>query len=221
RRLHDRIEVRTDVPWRLPRRIAVAEEVERDDVVFGQLGCERREVQAVVPHPVEADDPGRALRAPLVEREGHALAPSVSSESGTSSARYSSFSFTSDQMIVPSRSMRKVPRWGAPFASLKTPYALAVMPCGQQSEAKVKSAPICFFHACRAAGGSHETKTISVPASLNASRFSCRSRASSSQTRANRNGWQTRRTFERPRKSDSRTRSEPLTARSNSGAASP
>jgi hypothetical protein len=42
-------------------------------------------------------------------------------ESGTISVRRSSRGVTNDQMIVPSRSMRNVPRWGAPFASLKTP----------------------------------------------------------------------------------------------------
>ena len=78
--------------------------------------------------------------------------------------------------------MRNVPRCGAPFDSLKTPYAFAAAPCGQKSEANVYSAPSSPFHACRAADGSHETKTISVPASRNDWRFSWRSRASSSQT---------------------------------------
>src|SRR6185295_20171340 len=48
-----------------------------------------------------------------------------------------------------------------------------------------------------------------------------RSRASSSHTGVKANGWNTRRTFERPRKSESRTRSGWLIARSNSGALSP
>ena len=48
----------------------------------------------------------------------------------------------------------------------------AAAPCGQKSDANAYSAPSSFFHAWRAADGSHETKTISVPASLNDWRFS-------------------------------------------------
>src|SRR5207247_2643622 len=51
--------------------------------------------------------------------------------------------------------------------------------------------------------------------------FSCRSSASSSQTGVNANGWNTSRTFERPQKSESLTRSPRVTSRSNSGALSP
>ena len=81
-----------------------------------------------------------------------AFVPSACSDSGTSSVLRSSRSFTSDQMTVPPLSIRNVPRCGAPFASLNTPYALAAAPCGQKSDANVYSAPSSRFHACRAGG---------------------------------------------------------------------
>ena len=73
----------------------------------------------------------------------HAPARSVPSDSGTSSVRRVSGSRTSDQMTVPSRSIRNVPRTGAPVVSLKTPYRLAASPCDQKSDANVYSAPSC------------------------------------------------------------------------------
>ena len=69
------------------------------------------------------------------------------------------------------------------------------------------SAPSSCFHAWRGPPVSQETKTTSVSALRKESRFSCRSRASSSQTGVKANGWKTSRTFRRPAKSDSRTRS--------------
>ena len=143
----DRVEVRADVPRGLPRRVAVAEKIRGDDVVAREAHCERREVPPVIPDAMEADNAWRAGIAPLVEREPHPEAASTSSESGTISVRRSSRSITSDQMTVPPRSMRNVPRCGAPFVSLNTPYAFAAAPCGQKSDANVYSAPSSFFHA--------------------------------------------------------------------------
>ena len=80
--LDDRLEMRADVPRRLPRRVAVAEEVGGDDVVARESRRERREVSAVIAHAVEADDAWCSGLAPLVERERHSVA-SASSESGT------------------------------------------------------------------------------------------------------------------------------------------
>ena len=94
-------------------------------------------------------------------------ARSTSSDSGNQLRPPLVVLFTSDQMTVPSWSMRNVPRCGAPVSSSNTPYAFAAAPCGQKSDANVYSAPSSRFHACRAADGSHETKTISVPASRN------------------------------------------------------
>ena len=51
----------------------------------------------------------------------HVSSCSVSSDSGTISVRRVPSSLTSDQITVPSRSMRKVPRIGAPVSSLNTP----------------------------------------------------------------------------------------------------
>src|SRR5262245_32786804 len=110
-----------DVPWRLPWRVSVAEEIHGDDAVSDELRGEWCEVAAVIADAVEADDARRAGLTPLVGRQRHAVVRSESSESGTSSARYSSCSFTSDQTTVPSRSIRNVPRWGAPFSSSNTP----------------------------------------------------------------------------------------------------
>ena len=100
-RLDDRVAVRADVPRRLPRRVAVPEQIGREDVVAGEARGQRREVPPVVADAVEADDPRRAGIAPLVERERHSEAASTSSESGTISVRCSSRSFTSDQITVP------------------------------------------------------------------------------------------------------------------------
>ncbi len=102
-------------------REAVAAEVGREDVVARQRSRQPREVLAVVADPVEADDARCSGIAPLLECERHAVVRRDSSESGTSSVRRSSRSLTSDQMTVPSLSMRNVPRCGAPFVSLKTP----------------------------------------------------------------------------------------------------
>ena len=57
---------------------------------------------------------------------------------------------------------------------------------------------------------SHETRITSVSALSKDGRFACRSSASSSQTGVQAKGWKTSRTFRLPRKSESRTRSEPL-----------
>ena len=51
----------------------------------------------------------------------HTVVCTASSESATSSVRLSSFTFTSDQITLPSLSIRNVPRSGAPVVSLNTP----------------------------------------------------------------------------------------------------
>ena len=117
----DRVDVCPDVPRRLPGRVAVPEKVGSEDVVAREARCELREVTSVVADSVEADDARRAGLAPLVEGERHSVVARTSSVSGTISVRRSSRSFTSDQITVPSWSMRNVPRCGEPFASLKTP----------------------------------------------------------------------------------------------------
>ena len=101
--------------------MAVPEQVDRDDVMVWQLRCESLEVARVVAYAVEADDPRSCLVTPLVKREFHSDEVRASSESGTISVRRSSRSITSDQITTPSRSMRKVPRVGAPISSSKTP----------------------------------------------------------------------------------------------------
>ena len=85
--LDDRVAVRGDVPRGLPRRVPVAEEIGREDVVLPERRGERREVAAVVADAVEADDAECSRRAELVERERHSGAASTSSESGTISSR--------------------------------------------------------------------------------------------------------------------------------------
>src|SRR5258705_7237918 len=49
-RLDDGVDVGADVPGRLPWRVAVAEQVDRDDMMVGQLGGESCEVSSVVPN---------------------------------------------------------------------------------------------------------------------------------------------------------------------------
>src|SRR5262249_53872680 len=146
-RLEDRAAVRADVPRRLPGGVAMAEQVGREDMESGKLPGERREVSSVVANAMEAHDTGSSLLAPLVERRRPAVGCSVASDPGTISVRRSSRSSTSDKMMVPPRSMRNVPRCGAPFSSLKMPYALEAAPCGQKSDANVSSAPISFSQA--------------------------------------------------------------------------
>ena len=64
----------------------------------------------------------------------------------------------------------------------------------------------CRRQAWRAAAASQETNTTSVFASRNESKVSWRSRASSSHTAVNANGWKTRSTLCLPRNSESVTR---------------
>jgi len=109
-------------------RTGVTEEIGREDLVARKPRCEPREVPALVPHAVEANDARSARITPLVKRELHSAERRVSSESGTISNRRSSRSFTSDQTTVPSLSIRNVPRCGAPTDSLKTPYAFEASP---------------------------------------------------------------------------------------------
>ena len=100
-RLDDRVEVRADVPRRLPRRVAVPEQVERDDVVVGELapraarsgarGCGRRAGRRRAELPASPHS---------WSGEPHSDAASASSESGTISVRRSSRSFTSDQITT-------------------------------------------------------------------------------------------------------------------------
>jgi len=97
----------------------VSEEVRGENVAVRKRLRELREVASVARDPVQADGARRGRISPLVESEPHSA--SFASESGTISVRRSSRIFTSDQMTVPSLSMRKVPRCGAPFASLNTP----------------------------------------------------------------------------------------------------
>ena len=66
-RLDDRVEMSFDVPRRLVRGRAMPEEVRSEDVESGELLRKPREVPAVVPHTVEADDPGSARRRPTRE----------------------------------------------------------------------------------------------------------------------------------------------------------
>ena len=74
-------------------------------------------VPAVCPRPGGAT-PAVVSGAPA---GAHVFSCSVSSECGTISVRRVPSSLTSDQITVPSRSMRKVPRIGAPVSSLNTP----------------------------------------------------------------------------------------------------
>ena len=67
---------------------------------------------AVTGDAVEADDARRRRRPHSLEVEPHTVSWSASSDSGTSSVRRSSFSFTSDQITLPSLSIRNVPRNG-------------------------------------------------------------------------------------------------------------
>ncbi len=83
-----------------------------------------RELGRVTPvarDTVEIDDSRRALLTPRldVERPAHHQASSTSSVSETISVRRPSL--TSDQITVPSLSIRNVPRRGAPVSSSKTP----------------------------------------------------------------------------------------------------
>ena len=98
--LDDRVEVRPDVPRRLPGRVAVAEQVEARG--RGGPGARRRAARSAAPwlrtpcrQTTRGDRPGSPHSW---SGERHAVAPSASSESGTISARCSSRSFTSDQI---------------------------------------------------------------------------------------------------------------------------
>ena len=55
-RLDDRVEVRGDVPRRLPGRVAVSEQIGGEDVVAGEARRQRREVPPVIADAVQADD---------------------------------------------------------------------------------------------------------------------------------------------------------------------
>ena len=88
-RLDDRVEVRADVPRRLPRRVAVPEQIGREDVVVGELarraarsagrGCGRRGGRRRAERPGR---PTRGARASLgrgerFERVRHHLGPAL------------------------------------------------------------------------------------------------------------------------------------------------
>ena len=120
-RLGERGEMGVDAPRRLVRRRAVAEQVGSEDAEAGKRFGELGEVTPVARDAVQAHDSRGARLSPLVDVQAQTVSWSVSSDSGTISVRRSSLSFTSDQMMVPSLSIRKVPRWGAPFSSLNTP----------------------------------------------------------------------------------------------------
>ena len=117
-RVDDRVEMSVEIPRRLVGRRAVAEEVGREDVAPGERSASFAKCRPWLVTPCRhttrsaPGSPPRARASP---------SPSASSDSGTISVRCSSRSFTSDQMTVPTLSMRNVPRCGAPFRSLKTP----------------------------------------------------------------------------------------------------
>ena len=131
---HEQLDVLGDAPRRLVRRRSVAEQIRRQHAVPSEPPL--HELLGVAPvscDAVEIDDPRRLRIAPRLDVECPAQASSASSDSGTISVRLPSL--TSDQITVPSLSIRKVPRNGAPVASSNTPYARAAAPCCQKSEA--------------------------------------------------------------------------------------
>ena len=99
------------------------EQVEREHVeAVGEPFREPGEVLSVARDAVQADHPRRSLLAPRVDaRVGLTLLIAPSGPETSSVRRSSSSSSTSTQTTVPSLSIRKVPRKGAPFRSLKTP----------------------------------------------------------------------------------------------------
>src|SRR5262249_21897218 len=157
----DRVDVRGDVPRRLVRGRPVPEQVRREHVMVAERPRQLLEVAAVAGHALQADHPRRGVVAPRMGRKPHSCSCRGSSASRTISVRRSPEILTSDQITVPSLSMRNVPRWGMPCSSSKTPYAREAAPCGQKSDANVYVAPICFFQAWRAGHGSQETSTTS------------------------------------------------------------
>ena len=112
-------DVLLEVPRRLPRGTAVPAQVEGDHVepvgqALGKLG----EVAAVARDPVQADERRQPGLAPLIPRQAHSRVAASGAEA--SSVRRALSRCTRDQTTVPSLSIRKVPRTGAPRSSLKT-----------------------------------------------------------------------------------------------------
>ena len=121
-RCEQQANVLVDVPGRLVRRRAVPEQVGSDHISVCEPALRHAAGSAAVPRDaVETHDAGIRRVTPRldVERAAHGCSSRASSDSGTSSVRFSSL--TRDQITIPSLSIRNVPRRGAPVSSSKTP----------------------------------------------------------------------------------------------------
>ena len=213
----DCLQVRLEIP----RRLVAGEEPwpRRSGAGDGWPGSASASFVAatVTCHSVQADDPLRVRRAPVFEMERHTVSWSASSDSGTSSvssARPSPSRATRSRFLF-CRSER--PASGAPVHAVRLRRG-AVRP--EVRRERVLDAELLLPRppGGRRVAGDEDDLGLGVPGRtevlLQVARFVLAHGVKA-------NGWKTSRTFERPRKSDSCTRSWCVTSRSNSGALSP
>ena len=144
------LDVLLEVPGRLPRRVAVPPQVERQHVeAVGEPLGEAAEVAAVARHAVQADERRRAGVAPLVDGDRHSARRRRRDRRRAPRDAYRS-SFTSVQTTLPSLSIRNVPRTGAPRRLVEHAVGLATRRRAARSRRRAcTSGRARFFHAWR------------------------------------------------------------------------